>query len=130
MRFIFPTIVAATPLIAILLLFTQANFETHFYNIQGTSGILILWAAMILSMITFHFGELLVRSKIHARSLYPWFATISHLILIAMAITARLTPNPQLAATIWLYITPVMFLVLGRATAHKTIPPMPHQKPG
>lgn len=130
MRFIFPTIVAATPLIAILLLFTQANFETHFYNIQGTSGILILWAAMILSMITFHFGELLVRSKIHARSLYPWFATSSYLILIAMGITARLTQNPQLAATIWLYITPVMFLVLGRAAAHKTIPPMPHQKPG
>ena len=130
MRFIFPTIVAATPLIAILLLFTQANFETHFYNIQGTSGILILWSAMILSMITFHFGELLVRSKIHARSLYPWFATSSYLILIAMGITARLTPNPQLAATIWLYVTPVMFLILGRATAHKTIPPMPHQKPG
>ena len=125
MRFIFPTIVAATPLIAILMLFTQANFETHFYNIHGTSGILILWGAIILSMIIFHFGELLVRSMIHARWLYPWFATSSYLILMAVVITARLTQNPQLAAMIWLYITPVMFLVLGRVTAHKTISPMP-----
>lgn len=130
MRFIFPTIVAATPLIAILLLFTQANFETHFYNIPGTSGVLILWASIILSMILFHGGELLVRSMIQARSLYPWFATSSYLILIAMGVTARLTQNPQLAAMIWLYVTPVIFLVLGRATAHKTIPPMPQQKPG
>ena len=124
MGFIFPTIVATTPLIAILMLFTRANFETHFYKIQGTNGILILWASIILSMIIFHFGELLVRSMIHARSLYPWFATSSYLILIAMGITARLTQNPQLAAMIWLYITPVIFLALGRATAHKMIPPI------
>ena len=129
MRFIIPTIVAATPLIAVLLLFTQANFESHFYNNSGTHGTLTLWASIILSMITFHFGELLVRSKIHARSLYPWFATSSYLILIAMGITARLMQNPQIAATIWLYLTPAIFLVLGRATAHKTIPPKPHRKP-
>ena len=123
MRFIFPTIVAAAPLIAILMLFTRANFEAYFYEIQGTNGILILWASIILSMMIFHFGELLVRNMIHARSLYPWFATSSYLILIAMGITARLTQNPQLAALIWLYITPAIFLALGRATAHKMIPP-------
>ncbi len=112
---------AAVPLMTMLLLFTQTNFEDHFYGIQGTRGIFTLWTSIIISMIVLHVGEILVRNLMRAQVLYPWFATCSFLILIALGITARVMGDPQQAALIWLFTTPVVFLLLGRTTAHRKI---------
>tara|TARA_Y100001934_G_C12300437_1_gene749614 strand:+ start:1098 stop:1481 length:384 start_codon:yes stop_codon:yes gene_type:complete len=121
MQFLLPTIVASIPIMTLLGLFTRENFDHWFYNIQGMQQIVLFWVVIILVVIAMHVAELIGRVFIKARMYYPWFATGSVLILLAMGLTSRYLEAPQQAATYWLYITPVIFLVVGKLTSKQSM---------
>ncbi|MAQ91657.1 MAG: hypothetical protein CMM03_17515 [Rhodopirellula sp.] len=121
MKFVVPTLVASIPVTASLTFFKYENFETWLYNIQSLGQIALLWSGIALAMTVLHLTEFLVRIKIGARMYYPCFATASILIFIALGFTARINQDPLQAATLWLYCTPVIFLVLGKFTSHSML---------
>ena len=121
MKFVVPTLVASIPVTASLIFFKYENFETWLYNIQSLGQIALLWSGITLAMTVLHLIEFLVRIKIGAGVYYPCFATASILIFIALAFTARINQDPLQAATLWLYCTPVIFLVLGKFTSHSML---------
>ena len=121
MKFVVPTLVASIPVTASLTFFKYENFETWLYNIQSLGQIALLWSGVALAITVLHLTEFLVRIKIGARMYYPCFATASSLIFIALGFTARINQDPLQAATLWLYCTPVIFLVLGKFTSRSML---------
>ena len=121
MKFVVPTLVASIPVTASLIFFKYENFETWLYNIQSLGQIALLWSGVALAITVLHLTEFLVRIKIGARMYYPCFATASILIFIALGFTARINQDPLQAATLWLYCTPVIFLVLGKFTSRSML---------